>query len=81
MRISTRIISDHGSAFISEEFEQYVPDHSIEHLITATEHPRGNGQMESIIRIILSLFRKLSFEKPNQYYRNMGNVQLAINIL
>jgi len=55
-----------------------VPELLFHHLIT-TGVPRGNGQVERINQVILSILTKLSLEKPALWYRHVRKVQQAIN--
>lgn len=41
--------------------------------------PRGNGQVERIHRIIISILTKLCIEKPDLWYRHVSRVQRSIN--
>lgn len=73
------IISDRGGAFTSQLFEEYCARESINHHLITTGIPRGNGQVERINRVILSVLTKLSVEKPALWYRHVRRVQQAIN--
>jgi len=41
-----RIISDRGSAFTSDDFQNYCREENIEHILITTGVSRGNGQVE-----------------------------------
>jgi len=47
-------------------------------LIT-TGVPRTNGQVERLNTVIINVLAKMSLEKPDQWYRQVPKVQLALN--
>jgi hypothetical protein len=73
------IITNRGSAFTCTDFQQYCTDENIKHINVTTGVPRGNGQVERINRIIISVLTKLSFEKPEAWYRQVRPLQEALN--
>lgn len=74
-----RIISDRGTAFTSEAFEEYCKSRFIQHLVIATGVPRGNGQVERIHKILVPMLAKLCKDNPTQWYKHVGRVQQIIN--
>lgn len=74
-----RIMSDRGAAFTSTAFKDYCESEGIEHLLTTTGVPRGNGQVERIHGIIVPALAKLSIENPENWYRHVGSLQRYIN--
>lgn len=74
-----RIISDRGSAFTSNDFENYCIDEDIEHVLITTGVPRANGQVERINEIIIPVLAKLAIDEPDKWYKYVGKVQQAIN--
>lgn len=75
----TRIITDRGVAFTSDAFHDYAKTNGIEHVLTTTGVPRGNGQVERINRSILSIICKLSAEDSSKWYKFTSQVQKAMN--
>jgi transposase InsO family protein len=72
-----RIISDRGSAFTSKDFVEYCKEEKIQHVNITIGVPRGNGQVERINRVIINLLIELAPEdKPDQWYKNLRNVQM-----
>lgn len=54
------IVSDRGTSFTSEAFEEFVNDYSIKHVKVATGSPQSNGQVERVNRFLKStLHQKL----------------------
>ena len=53
------IVSDRGSSFTSNEFEQFLKDLNIKHLKIATGSPQANGQVERLNRSIGPMIAKL----------------------
>lgn len=74
-----RIISDRGTAFISNDFSEYCASENIEHVLITTGVPRANGQVERVNRTIISLLTKLSDPKPDEWYRYLGRAQQYMN--
>lgn len=74
-----RIVSDKGTAFTSNMFKQLCADNNIEHIEITTGVARGNGQIERVNRVILSVLAKLSHDEPAKWYKYTGQVQKAIN--
>ena len=50
-----RIISDRGTCFTSESFENYCKEERVRHVLVTTGVPRANGQIERINRILIPL--------------------------
>lgn len=74
-----RIITDRGSAFTSEDFEGYCKNESIECIHITTGVPRGNGQVERINRVIISVLTKLSIDNPRDWYKHVKSLQIMLN--
>uniref|UniRef100_A0A034VAM6 RNA-directed DNA polymerase n=2 Tax=Endopterygota TaxID=33392 RepID=A0A034VAM6_BACDO len=74
-----RIISDKGAAFLSNLFKEFCNENKIEHIKITTGVPRGNGQIERVNRVILSMLSKLSINDPAKWYQYAAMVQKAIN--
>lgn len=74
-----RIISDKETAFTSSQFSDYCTEHNIEHVTITTGIPRGNGQVERINRIIISVLTKLSLDNPDRWYQHVARLQMCIN--
>lgn len=75
----TRIISDRGTAFTSEEFRNYCQKGNIQHVLITTGVPRSNGQVERVNRVIVPILTKLSLNEPSKWYKFIDRVQLALN--
>jgi transposase InsO family protein len=43
------IVSDNGSQFTSEEFQEFLNDNNIQHTTTAPGHPATNGLLERYV--------------------------------
>lgn len=44
------LVSDNGTQFTSDEFQQFMKKNSIEHVLTAPGHPETNGQAENFVK-------------------------------
>jgi len=49
------IVSDRGTSFTSNEFEEFLKENNIRHVLIATGSPRANGQVERINRVLSPL--------------------------
>lgn len=74
-----RIITDRGTAFTANCFEQYCREEDISHLVITTGVPRGNGQVERINRLLIPILTKLTLEDPSCWYKHVERVQQLIN--
>lgn len=75
----SRIITDRGAAFTSNDFKEYCESENIHHVTITTGVPRGNGQVERVHRIIVSVLTKLCIEEPGSWYKHVNKLQRAIN--
>lgn len=74
-----RIISDRGSAFTSSEFQEYCKIEEIQHILTTTGIPRGNGQVERVNRTVIPLLTKLFIPRPEEWHRYLDTAQKYLN--
>ncbi|XP_063364028.1 uncharacterized protein K02A2.6-like [Cydia amplana] len=74
-----RIVTDRGTAFTGKEFTEYCEEEGIEHVKVTTGVPRGNGQVERLQRVIISVLAKMCIEEPGHWYKYVSKVQRAIN--
>lgn len=74
-----RIICDHGTSFTAEVFKEHCSSENIELVFTTVGVPRGNGQVERIHRIIISVLAKLSIDNPEKWYSHVEKVQQYLN--
>lgn len=75
----SRVITDRGSAFTGSVFENFCKEEKIEVVHATTGVPRGNGQVERIQRIIISVLSKLSIDDPTKWFKHTDRVQQFIN--
>lgn len=76
---ATRLISDRGSAFTSSLFKDYCRAENINHILTTTGVPRGNGQVERINGVIVPALTKLAIRDPTKWYKHAAALQRYIN--
>lgn len=74
-----RLISDRGSAFTSNAFQDYCKEEKIEHSLITTGVPRGNGQVERVNRTIILLLTKLAAPTPGDWYKHVSVAQKFLN--
>ncbi|XP_070136089.1 uncharacterized protein [Drosophila bipectinata] len=64
----------------AETAEQYyMKENGIEHVLSTTGVPRGNGQIERVNRTILSIISKISADDPAKWFKAVPEVQRAVN--
>lgn len=74
------VISDRGSSFTSEMFEEFASQHGIRHVKVATGSPQANGQAERVNRVITPILAKLTDATTNkQWYKMIEQVEHAVN--
>lgn len=73
-----RIVSDRGTAFTSLEFEEFLEEENVKHILIATGCPWANGQVERFNRSIRPMLAKLS-ESPALWNKVLCDVEFAIN--
>ncbi|KAK9692607.1 Integrase core domain [Popillia japonica] len=75
-----RVITDRGTAFTAQIFEQFCDDHNIQHIKTASATPRANGQVERANSMILScLATSTETYEGQDWCSTLFDVQWAIN--
>ena len=80
------IISDHGTAFTSGNFNEYCKNERIEHILTTTGIPRTNGQVKRINKTFIPFLAKLAAPKQEESHKYFGialqylNTTIHINI-
>jgi transposase InsO family protein len=75
-----RIITDHGTAFTSKDFEKYCKTNNVKHVLNAVRTPRANGHAERTNRIILSMLLPTN-ENEKRWDENMCSIQWSINTM
>lgn len=73
-----RIISDRGTAFTSDAFEDFVTSEKIDHVLIAVGTPRANGQVERFNRVIAPMLAKLC-ETPEKWDRVIDQAEFSLN--
>lgn len=52
---------------------------NIEHVLTTTGVPRGNGQVERVNQVIIPMLTKMSGDSPEKWFRHVRKVQQCLN--
>lgn len=76
--VPVRVVSDRGSAFTSQYFEEFLNEYNVQHVLIATGTPRANGQAERINRIMTPMLAKFCgvVEKWDEY---LVDVEYVLN--
>ena len=53
-------MTDNGTQFVSEEFEQFLKNNEIRHILSAPYHPATNGLAERAVQIFKAGMRKIT---------------------
>jgi len=73
-----RLISDRGTCFTSDVFEEYLKSEMIEQVLVAVSTPRANEQVERFNRVITPMLAKLC-EMPSKWDRILDQVEFSLN--
>lgn len=74
-----QIVTDRGTAFTSQDFNDYCQIEGIKHLSITTGLPRANGQVERLNRTIVPILSKLAIDDPTKWYRYVEKLQRILN--
>lgn len=75
-----RVITDRGSAFRSEDFNQYLDEQNIEHVKIATGSPQANGQVERVNRTLTAMLAKITEPiQHSDWSKMLRKVEFAMN--
>jgi len=67
----TKLLSDHGSGYLSRVFEEYLCMLSIRHIYCAPHHPQTNGKIERFHETLEAGMNLLVYTSPEQLRRTM----------
>jgi hypothetical protein len=75
-----RIIADRGTAFTSTMFRNFLSEQQVELHHIATGMPRGNGQVERVMRTVFNLLRAtLTDQKESTWVEALADIETVIN--
>ena len=75
----SRIITDRGTAFTSNTFEEYCEANNSQNIRVAVGSPRANGQVERHNRTILTALRCMVEEENRIWDDKLSQIQWAVN--
>lgn len=76
--IPKEIITDRGTAFTSNDFENFVEKQKIYHRKVAVASPWANGLVERINRFIINTFKRIVVD-PERWEELLGTIQYVTN--
>ena len=56
--IPAKLVTDCGVQYISKEFETFARSYNFEHILVSPRYPRANGEAETAVKTVKSLWRK-----------------------
>lgn len=73
-----RIISDRGTAFTADSFQQYCQENGIQYHLESVRHPRANGQVERTNSTIIDVLMTQDVTE-NRWDKNLDEKELHMN--
>lgn len=71
----TYLVSDNGRQFVSEDFESFLKQNGIKHILTAPYHPASNGLAERYVQTLKQSIRAINPE-PQDKQRELCKILL-----
>ena len=69
-----QILTDNGSQFVSEEFQEFTRSNGIQHIKIAPYHPRSNGMAERFVLTFKTAMRKM----VNEHQSEVGKFPISL---
>ena len=66
------IVSDNGPQFVSKEFENFIQQNVMKHILIPAYHPASNGQTESLVEKFEACMKKMILSNPDIMF-NVSN--------
>ena len=73
------VISDRGSAFMSQVLQEYLSHQAIAHFPTTPYHPQGNGAIERIHLVLMPIIERMTDGCPNKWDHFLGAANFVMN--
>lgn len=78
--VPRRLITDRGTSFTSHEFNNFVLEKGMKHVLNAVATPRANGQIERYNRTFVNLLSAANYGKPeNEWDISISKIQWSLN--
>ena len=74
-----RVLSDNGSAFISDDFKKFCAHYKISQTFTSAGHPQASGLVERANRSVLTVLRNYVNEQQNNWDKCLPTICFALN--
>lgn len=73
------IVSDRGTAFTAQEFQKFLADQNVQHILVATGSPQANGQVERVHRTLTPILSKLTNDNDKHWYQVLSETEFVFN--
>ena len=77
--VPSTLVSDRGTEFTNDVFNELQQNFNISHVTTSSYHPQANGQIERQMRNLLQYFRKFLNNKSNDWVQLLPSFEFSYN--
>ena len=75
--LPSTVVSDNGSCFCSEEFEQFCRANGIKHIKSSPYHPSSNGLAERAVQTVKAGFKKTNGNLEDRLYSFLARYRVT----
>jgi len=74
-----KLLSDHGSGYLSSQFNEFLKEHGLNHIYTAPLHPQSNGKMERLNETAKGQLMQTIFRSPEELQSTLEDFRYWYN--